>query len=135
MVFAAEPDFALLGHIDRAGGLDGVAVLVFGGDHQFNLTGFTQFGFAQQQSACIAFAAADASKVFGFGLVVIGVKTAHHAFAAGGDNARHGGHFQAYICCGLAGQVQRQRLKFDLLIAGHPAFGFDACYHAGWPQR
>ena len=114
--------------------MNGVATSVFGGDDQLDLTGLTEFGLAQQQPARITFAAAHGPQVLDFSLVVVAVKTAHHALAAGGDDARHGLYFKRHICGRFATQVQCQCLKFYFLATGYPALGFDACHHPGWPK-
>ena len=134
VILAAKPEFALARDVDRAGGLNALAVFVFGRHDQLDFARFAEFGFAQQQAACVAFAAANAAEVFGLGLVVVGVEAADHALAAGGDDAGHGFHFQRHAGSRLAGQVQRQRLKLDFLAARCPAFGLDAGDHASGPQ-
>ena len=138
MVLAAKPQLALPRDIDRAGRLNAVAVLVFGGDDQLHLTGLCEWGLAQQQATRIALAATDAAEVFGLGLVVVGVKTANHAFAAGSDYARHGLDFKCHIGRSLACQVKCQCLEFDFLAActtyRSPAFGLDTRHHCSWPD-
>ena len=134
MVVAAEPEFALLGHIHRAGSLDLVTCAVGGGDNQLHLTRIGQRGFAQQQSAAVAFARADAAQVLDRGLVVVGIKAAHHAFARAGDNPRCGPHIQGNTLLRLATQIQSQRLELDLLATGEPVLGFDAGQHSSGPQ-
>ena len=134
-VLATKPQLALLGDIHAAGRLDAVARFVFGRHHQFHFASFVQRGFAQQQAARIALAAADAAQLFGAGFVVVGVEAAHHALACGGGDAGSGFYFQRHTFLRFAAQIQRQRLELDFLAAGHPALGLDAGHQGRGPQR
>ena len=134
MVFAAKPELALPGHKNRTGRLNRIASSIPGGDDKLDLARLAQFGFARQQAARVTLAAAHRAQVFGAGLVIKGVEAAHHALAAGGDDAGHGFHLQRHARGRLAAQVERQHLEPDLLVARHPAFGLDACHHARRPH-
>ena len=134
MVFAAEPEFALFRDVDRARGLALTARLVGGRGDQFDLTGFLQFGFALQQAACIAGAAADASELLHVGLVVVGVEAADHAFAAGRRDARDRIDLQLHAGLRLAGEVERQRLEPELPVRRDPALGLEPGDDCGRPE-
>ena len=102
VVLAAKPQFALAGDKHAGCRLDAVARSVFGGHHQFDLTRFIQTGFAEQQAARIALAAAHIAQFLDRGLVVVGVEATHHALAGGGDNAGRGLDLQRHIGLWLA---------------------------------
>ena len=135
VVLATEPELALACDVHRAGGLNALAVGVARGDHQLHFARLAQLRLAQQQAARVALAAAHDAQLFHLLLVVVGVEATHHALAAGGGDVRKRRDAQRHVGCGLAGQVQRQRLKADLLAGRHPAFGLDARDHVGRPHR
>ena len=107
VVFAAEPDFPLLGHVHRVGGDAGVAILVLRADDEFDAPRLGQRRIAQKQAAAVALAAAHGAQVLGFGLVVVGVEAADHPLAAAGRDARDGLDVERHIGLRLAGQVER----------------------------
>ena len=135
VVLAAKPDFALARHPHAAGGQGALALAVARADHQFDFARLRHLDVAHQQAARVAGAGADRAQVLGFGAVVVGVKAAHHALAAGGGDAGDGLDIERHAGLGLAVQIQRQRLQLGRLAGRDPAFGADAGNHARRPQR
>ena len=79
-----------------------MTVAILRGGNQFDFADFAHAGFAQQQAACIALPAAQRAQIFIRCLVIVGIKTTDHAFAAGRGDAHPCFHVHRHARFGFA---------------------------------
>ena len=126
VIVATPPDFALARDGDARAGFGSLAFVVAGRGDQLDFAGLGDFDVAEQQPTAVAGAAAHTAQVFDALLVVVRIEAADQAFAAGHGFMRDGAYVELGVCFWRAVGIERQRLKFQILVDRHPAFRLDA---------